>query len=85
MGLLLPGASCLLAFPASKISELEIDVDKDWLVFGITNLKEVTAGMAKGDVPYFNGTIMAGSSPGTIGSVLTSHDFGNDPTWEYPP
>lgn len=52
---------------------------------GITNLKELAAGMAKGDIVYFDGTRLVKLIPGTIGQELTAHDFGADPTFTYPP
>lgn len=70
---------------ASKISEVDIDCDKPWVGFGITNLKELAATMTKGDMLFFDSTRLVKISPGSIGSILTTHDWGNDPTWEYPP
>lgn len=70
---------------ASKISEVEIDCDKPWAGMGITNLKELAAAMAKGAMLFFDGTKLVKISPSSIGSILTTHDLGNDPTWEYPP
>lgn len=70
---------------ASKISEVDIDCDKPWEAFGITSLKELAAAMAKGDMLFFGGAALVKISPSSIGSILTTHDFGNDPTWEYPP
>jgi len=71
--------------PILKLSQLGIDADKDWAVMGITNIKEAAAGMTKGDLLFFDGTRLVRSSPGSIGSMLTTHDFGADPTWTYPP
>ena len=78
-------SSALLIKPALKLSELVIDGDKDWRGNGITNLKQVTAGMDEGDMAFKGINVMERSSPGSIGTVLTTHDFGNDPTWTYPP
>jgi hypothetical protein len=36
----------------TKLSELEIDTDKDWQAKGITNLKAVAEAMAHGDIVY---------------------------------
>jgi hypothetical protein len=78
-------SGALLIKPALKLSELVIDADKDWKRNGITNMKQVAAGMNEGDAIYKGETRMEKSSPGSIGTVLTTHDFGNDPTWDYPP
>ena len=48
-----------------------------------TNLKQVAEDMAKGDTAFFDGTRLIRIIPGSIGSMLTTHDFGNDPTWSY--
>ncbi len=53
--------------------------------YGITNVKELAAGMNKGDILYFNGAILAKITPGSIGTCLTAHDLGAIPTFEYPP
>ena len=75
----------LLKLPKTVLSELEIDTDKDWHNFGITDIKELASDMQKGDMVFFNGTCLAKSAPGSVGTVLTTHDIGADPTWEYPP
>lgn len=62
-----------------KLSELEIDADKDWQGHGISNLKEVTASMVKGDQP--KGGTLGRLVPGNAGDVLTSQGPGNEPTW----
>jgi len=83
MGILHGTSSCILVRPKPvfKLSELKIDADKDWRGFGITSVKEVASGMAKGDIVFFNGAVLERLVPGTIGTMLTTHDFGNDPTW----
>ena len=75
----------LLLLPKNNLSALEIDFDKDWHGVGISNVKELAVGMQKGDMLFFNGNCLAKSTPGPVGSVLTGHDIGADPTWEYPP
>jgi len=67
------------------LSELVIDGDKDWLGFGITNLKELAAGMAKGDVLVQKGSVLVKVSPGDIGDGFTSGGTGQMPGWEPPP
>jgi len=69
----------------AKWSQVDIDADKDWGAFGITNLKELAAAMNKGDMLFFDSTKLLKITPGSIGTNLTTHDIGNDPTWEYPP
>lgn len=53
--------------------------------YGITNLAELAAGMVKGDMLVFDGTRLIITTPGPIGSQLTSKDFGNLPAWEFAP
>jgi hypothetical protein len=67
------------------LSELVIDCDKDWLGFGITNLKELAAGMVKGDVLVQDGSVLVKVSPGDIGDEFTSGGPGHMPGWEPPP
>ncbi len=74
----------LLWTPKTDLSQLEIDADKDWQGLSITKIKELASGMQKGDLLFFDGTRLAKSTPGPIGTVLTGHDIGADPTWEYP-
>jgi len=70
-------------YVASKLSEVDIDVDKDWQAFGITNLKQLAEGMVKGDVLYSDGTRLVRLASSSIGSMLTTHDMQHDPTWSY--
>ena len=85
MGILCGTSGCLLIRPKTvhKLSELTIDANKPWGAKGITSVKEVATGMAKGDLVFFDGTRLAKITPGPIGTMLTTHDFGNDPTWSY--
>ncbi|MFC1874643.1 hypothetical protein ACFLY3_00590 [Chloroflexota bacterium] len=50
--------SWLIKGGTGKLSELEIDTDKDWQQKGITNLKAVAAGMAQGDIAFRGGDIL---------------------------
>jgi len=68
-----------------KLSELEIDADKNWEGFGITELKELDSAMARGEVVINNGTRIQKIIPGSVGTMLMAHDIGNNPTWEYGP
>lgn len=67
----------------TKLSELTIDADKDWAAFGITDIKEVTAGMTKGDLLFFDGAIISKISPGSIGTMFTTQGLGAAPIWSY--
>ena len=68
---------------ASKISQVMIDSDKNWGGFEITNVKEVVAGMAVGDLLYFDGTTIQKTSPGVIGTELITRGTGHAPFWGY--
>ncbi len=64
-----------------KLSELEIDVDKDWGRFGIFNLKEVAPGMGAGDLAVHDGLRLVRFAPGALNMVLTSQGPAKMPTW----
>ena len=55
-----------------KLSQLTIDADKDWQGKGITNLKQLAAAMAKGDIVVRGNSVLQRLQPGSIGNVLTS-------------
>jgi len=78
-------SSALLIKPAFKLSELIIDADKNWKGYGISSVKQVASGMTKGDVIFMDGVKLEKLTPGPIGTMLTTHEFGNDPTWSYAP
>ena len=69
----------------TKLSELEIDANKDWGGYLITSISHVAAGMAKGCVVAHNGITLVSISPGGIGTELTTHGTGAIPSWEDPP
>jgi len=77
----------LAGIPAgiTKLSELIIDDDKDWQGFGITNLKELVAGMGTGGLLVHNGSVLVNTLPGTIGHEFTSTGEASKPTWQPPP
>jgi len=83
MGLLNCGGALLIKAVGgiTKLSDLIIDADKDWQGFGISNIKEAAAAMAKGDVPIRGNAILETFIPGPIGRRVTSADAGNTPTW----
>lgn len=66
------------------LSELRIDVDKDWQTKGITNIKQVAAAMSKGDLAVRDTTILVRIPPGGDGYVLTSQGLGKLLVWGPP-
>jgi hypothetical protein len=64
-----------------RLSEVDIDVDKDWQTKGITNIKQVAESMAKGDLMVKDTTILVRIATGPDGYVLTSRGAGKLPTW----
>ena len=69
----------LLFKGVSRLSELEIDTDKDMGGFGLINLKEVVAGMGVGDIIFHDGTEIQKLSPGPLSSALVTRDPGHEP------
>ena len=66
----------------SRLSELEIDADKDWQTKGITNLKQVAELMSKGDIVVRDTSILVRLSPGPEDYCLTSAGPGKLPSWQ---
>ena len=73
--------SLLLKGGISKLSELSIDTDKDWQGKGITNIKQVAAGMAIGHILQHSGSILEALVPGPAHNVLTSEGTGKKVLW----
>ena len=73
--------SLLLKGGISKLSELEIDADKDWGGKGITNIKEIAEAMAIGYLTQQNGTKLVNLQPGVANLVLTSQGPGKVVVW----
>jgi len=71
----------LLIKGITRISELDIDADKDMTVHGLFNLKEVVAGMLRGDIPVKDTNQLVILLAGTDGYVLTSAGQGKIPVW----
>ena len=69
----------LLFKGGSRLSELLIDTDKNMGGFGLTNLKEVVAGMGVGDIIFHDGTGIQKLSPGPLNSALVTRGPGHDP------
>jgi hypothetical protein len=66
----------------TKLSELEIDADKDWQVKGITNLKQVAEIMSRGDIVVRDTSILVRLPPGPEDYCLTSAGPGKIPSWQ---
>lgn len=77
------GGGLLLRPGVGRISELDIDVDKGWSAMGISNIAQVVAGMAKGDLLFHDGASLARIPPGTAGAMLTTQGMGANPQWGY--
>jgi hypothetical protein len=73
--------SLLLKSREAKLSELEIDVDKDWQAKGITNIKQIATSMSKGDLVAKDTAILVRIQTGPDGYVLTSRGALKLPTW----
>jgi len=65
----------------TKLSELQVDTDKNWQGRGITNLKELAPGMTIGDLVQHDGARLARLSPGGPSMVLTSQGPGKVVVW----
>lgn len=86
MGVFLGPSGCLLMKGGiTKLSELEIDADKDWLGYGVTNMAHLAAGMTRGSLLVHNGLVLAAVPAGTIGDEFTSNSPGHMPEWKAPP
>jgi len=72
----------LLVKAVDRLSQIDIDVDKDWEGYGITNIAEVAAHMTLGSLAVRgNGGILRRILPGVAGYVLTSAGVAHIPTW----
>jgi hypothetical protein len=65
----------------TRLSDITIDVNKDWQGKGITNIKEVAALMNTGTLVEHNGTILVPFYPGLDAYVCTSQGPGKMLTW----
>lgn len=65
----------------TKLSELNIDADKDWNTKGITNIKQVAASMSIGDLIQHDGTKLITFAAGPTGYVVTSQGAGKLCVW----
>ena len=69
----------LLLKGVSRLSELQIDADKDCGSMGLSNLKEVVTGMAVGDIIFHDGARIEKISPGAFSSELITRGSGHNP------
>ncbi len=67
----------------TKLSELTIDADKTWAATGISNIKEIVAGMAEGDMIYYDGAKLVKITPGVISSELLTKGPSHPPEWGF--
>lgn len=65
----------------TRLSELEIDADKDWQAKAITNLQAIAADMAHGDVVFRGSSVMERLAAGEPGQFLRTMGPANDPVW----
>ena len=74
----------LLTRGINKLSQLEIDTNKDWQSREIANLKAIAAGMAHGDVVFRGGSILERltADAGKGYSFLRSRGPGLSPVWQ---
>ena len=79
MSLLVKGAAGI-----TKLSELEIDADKDWQAKGITNIKAIAEAMEHGDIIYRgNGVLEKLTADAGKGyNFLRSRGPGMAPVWQ---
>jgi hypothetical protein len=71
----------IVAKGITKLSQLQIDTDKDWGGKGIANIRRIAEGMAKGHVIQHNGLILESLPPGLANYVLTSAGSGQKVVW----
>jgi len=67
---------------ATKLSQLDIDVDKDWEAKGISNLKEIALAMAHGDVNFRAAAVIEKLTPGISGQYLKTQGINHPPMWD---
>ena len=56
-----------------RISQMEVDVDKDWLGMGIERVKELAASMDEGDILASTAALITKVSPGEPATVLKTN------------
>jgi|GEM_PF-1973300 len=72
----------ILYKPLRRLSQLQIDTDKDWRIKGISNLGKLDPGMVMGSLMQFDGTKIVDIFPTIhVGHVLTSQGPGKLCVW----
>ena len=84
MGLAKQGGPLLEKLGIDRLSELTIDADKNWQAMGISNIRELAAGMIKGNMLTHDGAVIDILTPGSPGLILTSDGPGNPLVWGHP-
>ena len=74
----------LLTKGITRLSQLGIDVDKDWQAKGITNLKSIAEAMAHGDIVFRGASVLEklGADAGKGYNFLRSRGPGLSPAWQ---
>ena len=86
MGLLGNGGCLLIKLGVTRLSQLEVDIDKDWGGYGVSNMKELASGMQRGDILQRGDSgVLEKLSPGPIGFEITSNGQGHEVDWQAPP
>jgi hypothetical protein len=76
--------SIMLREGIKALSQLQIDANKDWQAYGVSDLKEVASGMVIGDLIARGSSILVRLPTGPDQYVLTSAGAGNIPVWRAP-
>ncbi len=82
MGLGKRGGALLVRPGITRLSQLEIDADKDWQAMGISNIAAVVESTKKGDLIFSDGTVLSVLSAGPIGMLLMTQGPGTIPVWQ---
>ncbi len=72
----------LKAAGITKLSELNIDADKDWAAKSISNLKEIALAMAHGDVNFRGAAVVEKLIAGVAGQYLKTQGINQPPIWD---
>ena len=65
-----------------RLSELEIDADKDWAGKGIANLKELALSMSQGDMNFRGAVVIEKLAAGIAGQYLKTQGLNQPPVWD---
>ncbi len=81
MGLARRGGPLLEKIGITRLSQLIIDADKDWLDQGVTDIREIAAGMIRGSLVGHNGAVLSDLQPGRVTDHLTTMGPGRPAIW----